>query len=202
MSIDQINVAALGDSISAGLPGWSPDPDERAARGATNPQSQWEYWAAEKHPRLAFHNHGVGRQRTDEIAARLEESIDGCDVLVVQGGINNIVQGLGPETAAKDLRWMVQRGKELGLGVILADVLPWNNGWPDAEPKIRLLNDLIREIGSDEGVRVLPFHDTLEDENKPGRMADPWTAEGNHPSVDGHRRLGQIAFSLPPNYET
>jgi hypothetical protein len=26
-------------------------------------------------------------------------------------------------------------------------------------------------------------------------MAEAWTAEGNHPSVEGHRRLGELAFT-------
>jgi len=192
-----IVIAALGDSITAGIPGWSPDPAERAQRGATDPQSQWEYWAAQVDPRLQFRNFGIGGQQTDEIADRLESCVFGADVLIVQGGINNIVHGLEPETAEADLRRMVRRGKELGLRVALADVLPWNNGPPEAEAKIRRLNEMIVAIGRDEDVPVFPFHDTLEDPDHPGRMREEWTAEGNHPSVAGHRRLGELAFKLP-----
>jgi lysophospholipase L1-like esterase len=94
---------------------------------------------------------------------------------------------------------MVRRGKELGLRVALADVLPWNNGWPDAEPKIRGLNELIAAIAGEEGVALLAFHDTLEDPERPGRMGAEWThADGDHPSVAGYRRLGEVAFRLPP----
>jgi lysophospholipase L1-like esterase len=92
---------------------------------------------------------------------------------------------------------MVRRGRELGLGVVLADVLPWNNGWPDAEPEIRRLNELVHALAGEEGVLLLPFHDTLEDPDRPGRMRDDWTAEGDHPSVAGYRRLGERAFRLP-----
>ncbi|CAN5222815.1 hypothetical protein BH18ACT12_BH18ACT12_20510 [soil metagenome] len=115
----------------------------------------------------------------------------------MQGGINDIAQGRPVETAAENLRTMVRRGKELGLRVALADVLPWNNGWPDAEPKIRLLNALIGEIASEEDVPLLPFHDTLEDPDRPGRMREEWTLDGDHPSVDGYRRLGELAFRVP-----
>ena len=69
--------------------------------------------------------------------ARLDECVVGADVLVVQGGINDIAQGRPVAAAAENLRAMVRRGKELGLRVLLVDLLPWNNGWPDAEPKIR-----------------------------------------------------------------
>ena len=63
---------------------------------------------------------------------------------------------------------------------------------PDAEPRIRRLNELIREVADAESVDVLPFHDTLEDPERPGRMKQEWTPDGNHPSVEGHRRLGEL----------
>jgi lysophospholipase L1-like esterase len=113
-------------------------------------------------------------------------------MLVVQGGINDIAQGRSVENAAENLRAMVRRGKELGLRVALVDVLPWNNGWPDAEPKIRRLNALIAEIAHDEAVPLLPYHDTLEDPDRPGRMRDEWTSDGDHPSIEGYRRLGDV----------
>jgi lysophospholipase L1-like esterase len=184
-------VAALGDSITEG----SPEFDSRRGGDET---SQWEHWAALVDPRLEFRNHGICGQRTDEIRARLDDASAGADVLVVQGGINDIAQGRPVDEAAANLREMVRRGRELGLRVAVADVLPWNNGWPDAEPKIRRLNALIAEIGRDEGVALLPFHDTLEDPDEPGRMRADWThADGDHPSVAGYRRLGELAFRLP-----
>ena len=118
-------------------------------------------------------------------------------MLIVQGGINDIAQGRDVEQAAANLRAMVRRGKELGLPVALADVLPWNNGWPDAEPEIRRLNALIRGIAREEDVSLLPFHDTLEDPDRPGRMREEWTHEGDHPNEQGYRRLAEIAFRLP-----
>ncbi len=184
-------VAALGDSITEGSPGF----DSRRGGDET---SQWEHWAARADPRLSFRNHGIHGQRTDEILERLDEAAAGADVLVVQGGINDIAQGRPVDEAAENLRAMVRRGQKLGLRVALADVLPWNNGWPDAEPRIRLLNELIAEIAQDERVTLLPFHDTLEDPERPGRMRAAWThADGDHPSPAGYRRLGELAFRLP-----
>jgi lysophospholipase L1-like esterase len=184
-------VAALGDSITEG----SPDHDSR--RGGDE-RSQWEHWAASADPRLELRNCGICGQRTDEIMARLDECADGADVLVVQGGINDIAQGRPVEDAAANLRAMVRRGRELGLRVAVADVLPWNNGWPDAEAKIRRLNSLIAAVAREEGVPLLPFHDTLEDPERSGRMRAEWThPDGDHPSVAGYRRLGEVAFRLP-----
>jgi lysophospholipase L1-like esterase len=191
-------VATLGDSITAGSPGYDPDPRQRDTLGfGADEKSQWQYWAQKAHPELRFRNCGVYGQRTDEIAVRLDECAKGARMLVVQGGINDIAQGRRVEAAAANLRRMVERGKQLGLRVAIAELLPWNNGFPEADPKIRRLNELIRTIGRDEAVPVLPFYETLEDPARPGRMREEWTSDGDHPSVEGYRLLGEKAFSVP-----
>jgi lysophospholipase L1-like esterase len=186
---DRVVVAALGDSITEGSPGHD-------SRRGGDEASQWEYWAARIEPRLVIRNCGIYGERTDEIMARLDDSARDADILVVQGGINDIAQGRSVEDAARYLRAMVRRGKELGLRVALIDVLPWNNGWPESEPQIRQLNGLIAELARNESVPLLPFHDTLEDPGRPGRMRADWTSDGDHPSVEGYRRLGEVAARL------
>jgi lysophospholipase L1-like esterase len=194
----EVVVVALGDSINAGSPLWDPDPDVRAQIGdALDPTSQWEHWAARRDPRLRFRNCGVYGERTDEIAARLETCAAGADVLVVQGGINDIAQGRDVEPAAENLRGIVRRGKEAGLRVALANVLPWNRGWPRTEAPIGRLNGLIDEVAAAEDVPVLDFYGTLQSHDEPGRMRAEWTDDGDHPSIEGYRRLGELAFRLP-----
>ena len=173
-------VAALGDSITEGSPG---------LRG-------WDVWAARGDPRLQIRNCGIYGQRTDEIAARLDDCVLGADVLIVQGGINDIAQGRDVEAASENLGAMVRRGKELGLRVAIADLLPWNNGWPDAEPKIRRLNALIEDIAREERVALLRFHDALQDPDRPGLMREEWTHEGDHPNEDGYARLAAVVVEL------
>jgi hypothetical protein len=124
-----ILVACLGDSITAGSPGYDPDPAERARRGfSDNPQRE---------------------------------------------------------------------AKELGLRVAIADLLPWNHGHPRAEPEIRRQHELVAAIAADESVTLLAFPDTLEDPDRPGLMKSELTSDGDHPSVEGYRRLGELAFTLP-----
>ena len=193
-----IVVAALGDSITAGSPAYDPDPKAAAYLGfGSDVRSQWEYWAAKADSRLDFRNRGVYGERTDQIARRLDGCARGAQVLIVQGGINDIAQGRPVEKVAANLRAMVRRGKSLGLRVGLIDVLPWNNGYPAADPKIRELNRLIDAIGRQEHVPVLPFHGTIEDPRRPGRMPERLTDDGDHPNVAGYKLLGQSAFRLP-----
>lgn len=185
-------VAALGDSITAGSPLWDPGSEIRASIGSSLDQrSQYEFWVRKRMPDVRFRNCGVFGERTDEIAVRLEDCAEGADVLVVQGGINDIAQMRDVATAARGLRAMVTRGKELGLRVAITEVLPWNNGPPPAASEIKRLNDLIADIGRDEGVPVFPWYGRLDDPRSPGRMKPALTIDGDHPSVEGYRRLAQ-----------
>ena len=202
----EIVVATLGDSIIAGTPGYEPDPALRAGGYGTNERSQFQYWAALADARLRFRNCGVAGETTEEIAKRLNGCAEGADVLVVQGGINDIAQSLSGELvdritatdeAGENLEAMVEEGKELGLEVEIADVLPWNNGHPYATPLIQRLNVDIQRIAAEQDVTLLPFHDVLEDPEFPDLMKPEWTADGDHPSVAGYRRLGELAWRLP-----
>lgn len=198
-------IAALGDSITAGSPLWDPDPAIRAQIGdRLNEGSQYEGWAAAKAERLGdkrslnFRNCGVFGERTDEILNRLDDCAgDDTAALIVQGGINDIAQGHPIEEAAANLRAIVVEGKRRGYDVAITNVLPWNNGYPQAAPLIEDLNVLIAEIADDEEIPLLDFYATLEDPQSPGRMAPDLTDDGDHPSIKGYRKLGTKAFRLP-----
>ena len=185
--MSRVVVACLGDSITEGSPYW----DSRRRIG--NPMGQWEHWASLRHPDLELRNFGIWGQRTDEIASRFDEAVHRADALVVQGGINDIAQGRKVDTAAVVLEAMVERGLDLGIAVAVCDVLPWNNGDDRAAADIGSLNELIGLLGA----ILLPFHDTLADPADPTRMADGLTDDGDHPSIEGHRLLGERAFRLP-----
>src|SRR5215471_8050383 len=162
-----IVVAVAGDSISAGSPLWDPDPRARAWIPAPDERSQWQWWAAQADPRLEFRTTAVYGDRTDQIAGRLDRILDGADVLVVQGGINDVVQRRPVEEAALNIVAMLERGRAAGLAVAVTDVLPWNNGDGRAAADIGRLNELIGRLNT----TLLPFHDTLADPADPTRMA-------------------------------
>ena len=191
-------VAVAGDSISAGSPLWDPDPTVRARIPAPDERSQWQWWASQADARLEFRTTAVYAERTDQIARRLDLVLPGADVLVVQGGINDIVQRRSAEEAALDIAAMLERGRAAGLALAVTDVLPWNNGDERAAAGIRRLNALIAEVAANKGATLLPFHDALADPADPTRMGDGLTDDGDHPSVEGHRLLGERAFRLPP----
>jgi len=190
-------VAVAGDSISAGSPLWDPDPAVRARIAFPNERSQWQWWASRADARLEFRTTAVYGERTNEIARRLDLVLSGADVLVVQGGINDVVQRRPVELAAGNLEAMLARGTAVGLAVLVTDVLPWNNDDERSGSGIQELNALIRQLAKTTGATLLPFHDTLADPTDIRRMGAGLTDDGDHPSVAGHRLLGERAFRLP-----
>jgi lysophospholipase L1-like esterase len=192
----EIVVAVVGDSISAGSPLWDPDPAVRARIAALDERSQWQWWAARADALLEFRTSAVYGERTDQIALRLDRVLPGADVLVVQGGINDVVQRRPVEEAAGNLAAMLERGREAGLTLAVTDVLPWDNGDERAADDIRSLNALIEELAADAAATLLEFHDTLADPADPSRMRAGLSDDGDHPSIDGHRLLGERAFRL------
>jgi lysophospholipase L1-like esterase len=179
-----IVVAVVGDSISAGSPLWDPDPSVRARIGAAaDERSQWQWWASAQDQRLEFRTRAAYGKRTDEIAAFVDDVAAGSNVLVVQGGINDVAQGRSVEDAARNLAGIAEHGRRLDLKVVLADVLPWPNGDDRAARDVARLNELVHAV---EGVTQLPFHDTLA-------PLEGWSDDGDHPSVEGHRLLGELA---------
>jgi lysophospholipase L1-like esterase len=186
-------IAALGDSITSGSPGYDPDPATRdELEFGADERSQYEYWAERAAPGLRFRNCGAFGERTDEIAKRLRTCTKGADALIVQGGINDLAQGYPAVQAADNLRTMVAKAQDHGLHVYVANLVPWNNGHPAADPAIAQLNREIDRIGADEGVPVLDFHAALADPKNPNLMPADLTSDGDHPSVEGYHRLGAL----------
>lgn len=197
-----IRIAALGDSITAGNPNFDPDPRARRALGfGDDPHSQFEYWALKDNPRLRVKNCGVFGETTEQIATRLHDCAQGANALIVQGGINDIAQSLQAPSqvrrlavnrAATSIAQMVAEGKRLGLRVAVAEVLPWNRGYPVAAPLIDRLNKLIEVNARLEQVPVLRFGSAIADPANPRLMQARLTADGDHPSIAGYRVMGGL----------
>ena len=190
-------VAALGDSITAGALGWSPNPELReviAERGQLTRESQWEYWAGRATDEaFRFRNCGVEGDRTDEIEARFEQCTEGAEVVVVQGGTNDLAQNRTAATAAQNILDMVRRAKDAGLRTLVTTVPPIAARYPKLASEVRRLNELIVALAGEEDVPVIDFFRLLEDPRRPDRMAGRWTDDGVHPTVDGYARIGRAA---------
>jgi lysophospholipase L1-like esterase len=190
-------IAAIGDSITAGYPGYTPNPARFRRLGLhRNPMSQWEYWAQQQHPELEFRNCGVPGERTDQIARRFDQCTQGVDGVVIQGGINDLIDAIPSAVVLANLRRMVDRARQLNLDVAVADLLPYGRA-PQSDPAIDRLNLQIAAMARREEATFLDFHRVLEDPQHPGQMRPAWTADAIHPTVEGYRRRGELAFKPP-----
>lgn len=193
MDEERLVVSALGDSITAGTPFWDPDVRVRASIGRdVDERHQWPYWVERDNPRVCVRNLGVNLERTDQIRARLDDALAEAQVVILQGGINDVVQRRELAATVDDLAAMIRRAKEVVGVVAITNVLPWNNGYPGHSPMIVRLNEEIEMIARSEGIQLLDFYTALEDPERAGRMPDPQTSDGNHPSLAGHRSLAAV----------
>ncbi len=161
----------------------------RAGIAAPDPRSQWHFWAERATPGVTFVNHGVNRERTDQIALRLDAALTGADAIVLQGGINDVVQGRPLDLVVADVDAMIERALRRVGTVVVVDVLPWNNGDDESAEKILRLNARLRAVAAARGVRMLPFYETLEDPGRPrphgagvDRRGQPPVGRGPPPS--------------------
>lgn len=188
-------VATLGDGVTAGSPGYDPDRRLRRLLGfGNNEQSQWQYWARRAHPGLAFRNCGRYGDTTAGMARRLAECAADAEAVVIQGGLADLQDGAPPAAVARRLRALVRTARTLGKRVAIADVIPWNNGYPAGDAPIRALNARIAALARAEDVTLLRFGAALADPGRPGRLREEWTADGDYPSVAGYERLGEVGF--------
>ena len=194
----EIVVAVVGDSISAGSPLWDPDPAVRARIPAPDEQSQWQWWVTRADARLEFRTTAVYGERTDQIARRLDLVLSGADVLVVQGGINDVVQGRPLEAAARTSRQCSNgpRSRARARRHRRASLEQRRRARRRRHPAPQRADPAAR---GRRGATLLPFHDTLVDPADPSRMGEGLSDDGDHPSVEGHRLLGERAFRRSPN---
>lgn len=189
-------VATLGDSITAGALRWAPDPEFRASviRGRPTPASQWQHWAEQElSGEYRFRNCGVWGDRTEQLETRLEQCATDADVLVIQGGTNDITQDRPPAEAATNIREMIRRAQDSGLDVLVTTLPPINARFPEWRAEVDRLNELIGDLASEADVPVIDFFGVLEDPDRADRIRPEWTSDGLHPTIEGYAQIGRAA---------
>ena len=188
-------VAALGDSITAGATGWSPQPELRAviaSRGELTRSSQWEYWAGQATDgAFRFRNCGVEGDRTDEI----EAAVRGLHGRRRRRRHPGRYQRPSPEPDDRSRRRRHPRharaGKGAGLRALVTTAPPINGrvsgmGTPSSER----LNALIRSIAQPTRTFWSSISsEQLEDPADPVGMPARWTATESIPR-SGLCRIG------------
>jgi hypothetical protein len=148
-------------------------------------------WGAPRLPGYRVRNVGIGGQETKDVLERFDRDVIAArpHAVVIWGHINNIYRAqngdyVGAQQAAKsDYQAMLDRAKAEGIDVILATEVTLTEAmsWADRgialvapllgkrsyadriNEHVRAVNDWLRAIARDRGLRVLDFESVLDD---------------------------------------
>jgi acyl-CoA thioesterase-1 len=187
--MEPILIAALGDSTTAGTPGYR-SPIEAPPDGEGNVESQFAYWLVEQHPHWRVLNRGVDGERSDEVAARFERDVLSRQphVLVVIAGVNDVYQERPIEHTKKHLRWIYNRAAEAGIPVVAGSILPYNTATADQNARMKAINAWIAgEATRDPNLTFVDTRAAVAATNNPNRLAS--SPDDLHPDVEGYRKV-------------
>jgi len=185
-----IRIVALGDSTTAGTPGFL-SPLESRPDGRGNPESQYTHWMMQAHPEWTVLNRGIDGERSDEVLARFERDVlkEPPAIVIVLAGVNDIYQGRRVNLVQRDLSEMYEQALAAGITPVAATVLPYNTATPKARMVLRGLNAWVAATAS---TLRIPWCDTnaaVRDPADPERLAG--SPDDLHPDVAGYRRIGE-----------
>jgi lysophospholipase L1-like esterase len=185
-----ITIVALGDSTTAGTPGFR-SPLEAPPDGDGNLESQYAYWLMRAHRDWTVLNRGVNGERADQIHARFDRDVRGAhaDAVIVIAGVNDIYQGRGADDVARALQAIYDAARAARIAVVAGTIVPYNTATPDATARMHAVNAWIRDYAA-RHADVVVFCDTRAAVAAPGdpdRLVS--SPDDLHPSPDGYRLM-------------
>jgi lysophospholipase L1-like esterase len=109
-------------------------------------------------------------------------------VLLLQEGVNDLINGGSVANVIDGLRTMVRIAQSRGILVFLATLLPQRPGGSKTGHIELMLpaNDAIRALAASEGAILVDVYQAF------GGSPDPWIdADGLHPTVAGYRKMAE-----------
>jgi acyl-CoA thioesterase-1 len=193
---DGITIVALGDSTTAGTPGFK-SPLEAPPDGRGNAESQYAYWLTRQHDDWRVLNRGVNGQRSDEIRARFLRDVlaEHPAVVVIIAGVNDVYQGRTAGSVARELEAMYDAARAATIAVVAGSIIPYDTAGADENARMHAVNDWIRSYAAAHAGAVV-FCDTrgaVAAPGQPDRLAA--SPDGLHPSPEGYRLM---AAALEP----
>lgn len=186
----EITILALGDSTTAGTPGFR-SPIESPPNGSGDQRSQYAYWVAKQNPHWHILNRGVNGERSDQILRRLQPDLKKFhpQIVIVLAGVNDLYQGYSPEWVEKNLEGIYSQVVKEKAKVIACTILPYNQSTASVQARMREVNEWIRGYSAKAGFGFCDLFHVVEDPSRPGKLIS--TADGLHPDVEGYRKMGE-----------
>jgi lysophospholipase L1-like esterase len=193
-----IRIAALGDSTTAGTPGFK-SPLEAPPKGEGNEESQYGYWLMRIHPEWQVLNRGVNRERIEQIRARFARDVvdEGAEVVIVIAGVNDIYRGAAAEYVQRELEALYQLAHDAQppVGLVAGTILPFDTATPAQNADMHAVNAWIARYAAERpGVTYCDARAAVAQPGHPDRLvASP---DGLHPTPHGYRLM---ALALEPS---
>lgn len=191
-----ITIVALGDSTTAGTPGFT-SPLEAPPDGAGDVESQYAYWLMKTHPEWRVLNRGVNRQRSDQVRARFDRDVIavGPRAVVIIAGVNDIYEGRSSEHVERELEAMYDAARRARIPAVAGSIIPYNTATPDQNARMHAVSAWLRDYAA-RHADEMAFCDTRMAVAAPGHpdrlVSSP---DDLHPSPDGYRLM---ALALEP----
>jgi acyl-CoA thioesterase I len=185
---NRIRIVALGDSTTAGTPGWL-SPLEAPPDGAGDETSQYPYWLMRERPAWQVLNRGVNGQRSDEIAARFDRDAAAANpaVVVIIAGVNDVYQGRAVAHVTGHLRGMYKRAAQAGIAVVAGTIVPYNTATPDQNARMREINEWIRTQSESCPIVFVDTRAAVASPSNADLLFD--SPDQLHPTPGGYRRM-------------
>ncbi|MDB4925263.1 SGNH/GDSL hydrolase family protein [Mucilaginibacter sp.] len=147
-----------------------------------------------------YYDRGISGQTTGQMLLRFREDVINLKpaVVVILAGINDIAENNGPsklEDVMGNIISMAELAKINHIKVVLSSVLPaaafpWRPTI-DPKPKVKALNDMIKEYAQKNNFVYLDYFTTMVDENQglPKNLAK----DGVHPTLEGYKVMEPLA---------
>ena len=189
MTDDRIRIVALGDSTTAGTPGWK-SPIEAPPAGSGDETSQYSYWLMRAHPEWDVINRGVNGERSDQIRGRFEQAVveQTPRAVVIIAGVNDVYQGREPQHVIEQLAAMYERARRTGIAAVAGTIVPYNTATVDQNARMREINMWIRTFAaSNDHVAYVDTRGAVAADGEPDRLFE--SPDELHPSPAGYRKM-------------
>ena len=191
----QVNVIlCLGDSLTAGTPGYDPS-------FGGNPKYQYGYWMAERAKSIGFgeirfDNHGIPGDLASSMRSRLRRALENCDydAVVLLAGSNDLGWGNSPATVYQSLLLLWEEVLASDKPLIRCTIPPIGSVYPPIQKAQLELNKMIIEYYPESGITacVNLFAGLSTTEGLLESRYD--SGDGLHLSVDGYREVGVLVW--------
>lgn len=172
-------VAFLGNSITDGWPGASP-----------------EFFAENN-----YIGRGISGQTSSQLLLRFRQDVINLNpvAVVINIGTNDIALNSGeyiPEFTMSCIQSMAELADYNGIKVILSSVLPvaeypWRKDVKEVPQKIDALNAMIRAYADSKGFAYIDYNTPMRDDK--GGMKAAYANDGVHPTKEGYQVMEKVA---------